>query len=119
MMEYYLDGSEAICKYISSTGETKVLTVRDCDFIVPCTQDEMKDIILKHGDAILFDYWDEPRLGTVVPENKVNVQVNIFPSVKTDIVLSITEKIVTKDCYYIKDNVKKYLYVNVEKTIPA
>ena len=43
-MEYYLDGSEAVCKYISSTGESKVLTVRDCDLIIPCTQDELKDI---------------------------------------------------------------------------
>ena len=118
-MEYYLDGSEAVCKYISSTGESKVLTVRDCDLIIPCTQDELKDILLKHEDTILFDFQDEPRLGTVVPENKVSVQVYIFPSVKTDIVLSITEKIVTKDCYFIKDSVKKYLYVNVEKTLPA
>ena len=118
-MEYYLDGSDAICKYISDTGESKVLTVRDCDFIIPCTQDEMKDILLKHEDTILFDYYDEPRLGKVVPENKVSIQVYIFPSVTSDIVLSITEKIVTKDCYFIKDSAKKYLYVNTEKTIPA
>lgn len=118
-MEYYLDGSDAICKYIIDAGESKVLTVHDCDLIIPCTQDELKDILLKHEDTILFDYYDEPRLGKVVPENKVSIQVYIFPSVKSDIVLSISENIVTEDCYYIKDNVKKYLYVNVEKTIPA
>ena len=118
-MEYYLDGSDAICKYKSYTGETKVLTVRDCDFIIPCTQDEMKDIILKQGDAILFDYKITTKLGTVIPENKIRIKAYDFRQGQTHRVISITENIVTEDCYYIKDNAKKYLYVNVEKTIPA
>ena len=118
-MEYYLDGSDAICKYKSYTGETKVLTVRDCDFIIPCTQDEMKDIILKQGDAILFDYKTTTKLGTVIPENKIRIKAYDFRQGKTHRVISITENIVTEDCYYIKYNAKKYLYVNVEKTIPA
>ena len=118
-MEYYLDGSEAICKYVSKTGESKVLTVNDCDLIIPCMQHEMKDILLKQEDTILFDYGVEPRLGKVVPENKVSIQVYSFPIGKTDIELSITENIVTEDCYFIKDSIKKYLYVNIEKTLPA
>ena len=118
-MEYYLDGSEAICKYVSKTGESKVLTVNDCDLIIPCMQHEMKDILLKQEDTILFDYKDTTKLGTVIPENKIRIKAYDFRQGQTHRVISITENIVTKDCYYIKDNVKKYLYVNVEKTLPA
>ena len=118
-MEYYLDGTEAICKYISSTGESKVLTVRDCDLIIPCTQDELKDIILKPDDTILIDYSYTTKLGTVIPDNKIRIQSYDFKQGKSHREISITENIVTEDCYYIKDTVKKYLYVNIEKIIPA
>ena len=118
-MEYYLDGSDAICKYIIDAGESKVLTVHDCDLIIPCTQDELKDIILKPDDTILIDYSYTTKLGTVIPDNKIRIKAYDFRQGQTHRVISITENIVTEDCYYIKDNVKKYLYVNVEKTIPA
>ena len=123
MMEYYLDGSEAICKYDKNDGDNLVVTVRDCDLIVPCTAEELKDIAVKKSDMILFDYyyggWSELKRGYVTEDNKINIQQYDFKQGRTQKKIEITEKLMLEDCYFILDDEKRYLYVNVEKTVPV
>ena len=124
MMEYYLDGSEAICKYDKDDGVKLVVTVHDCDLIVPCTAEELKDIAVKKSDMILFDNYyyggcSELKRGYVTEDKKINIQEYDFIQGRTQKKIEITEKLMLEDCYFILDNEKRYLYVNVEKTVPV